>query len=111
VFHCSGRRFWEGEFDGSTLNLAGWTKKLTGKPVITVGSVGLDNDFVAGLIERKTGQATALDRLVRMLGDGEVDLVAIGRALLVDPSWAAKIRDGRIDELLPFTPEATKTLA
>jgi 2,4-dienoyl-CoA reductase-like NADH-dependent reductase (Old Yellow Enzyme family) len=110
VFHCSGRRFWEGEFDGSTLNLAGWTKKLTGQPVITVGSVGLDNDFVAGLIERKTGQVAALDRLLRMLDDGEVDLVAIGRALLVDASWVAKIRDGRVNELLPFTPEATKTL-
>ncbi len=31
VFHCSTRRFWEPEFEGSDLNLAGWTKKLTGK--------------------------------------------------------------------------------
>jgi 2,4-dienoyl-CoA reductase-like NADH-dependent reductase (Old Yellow Enzyme family) len=110
VFHCSGRRFWEPEFEGSTLNLAGWTKKLTGKPVITVGSVGLDNDFVAGLIERKTGNNTSVDRLVRMIEEDEVDLVALARALLVDPAWAAKIRDGRFEELVPFTAEATKTL-
>src|SRR6202140_3039057 len=71
VFHCSGRRFWEPEFEGSTLNLAGWTKKLTGKPVITVGSVGLDNDFVAGLIERKTGNNAGVDRLVQMIEEGE----------------------------------------
>ncbi len=42
MFHCSTRRFWEPEFAESKLNLAGWTKKLTGKPVITVGSVGLE---------------------------------------------------------------------
>ena len=42
IFHCSTRRFWEAEFDGSDLNLAGWTKKLSGKPVISVGSVGLE---------------------------------------------------------------------
>ena len=47
VFHCSTRRFWEPEFEGSDLNLAGWTKKLTGKPTITVGSVGLNQEFIA----------------------------------------------------------------
>jgi 2,4-dienoyl-CoA reductase-like NADH-dependent reductase (Old Yellow Enzyme family) len=111
VFHCSTRRFWQPAFDGSDLTLAGWTKTLTGKPVIAVGSIGLDNDFVAGLIERKIGQNSGLERLVRMVDDGEADLVAIGRALLVDPAWAEKIRDGRADELQPFTPEATKTLS
>jgi 2,4-dienoyl-CoA reductase-like NADH-dependent reductase (Old Yellow Enzyme family) len=37
IFHCSQRRFWEPEFEGSDLNLAGWVKKLTGKPTITGG--------------------------------------------------------------------------
>jgi hypothetical protein len=41
IFHCSQRRFWEPEFEGSDLNLAGWTKRLTGKPTVTVGSVAL----------------------------------------------------------------------
>ena len=40
AFHASTRRYWLPEFEGSDLNLAGWTKKLTGKPAITVGSVG-----------------------------------------------------------------------
>ena len=31
IFHCSTRRFWEPEFEGSDLNFAGWAKKLTGK--------------------------------------------------------------------------------
>ena len=49
IFHCSQRRFWEPEFEGSDLNLAGWTKKLTGKPTVTVGSVGLSGDFIGSL--------------------------------------------------------------
>jgi 2,4-dienoyl-CoA reductase-like NADH-dependent reductase (Old Yellow Enzyme family) len=110
VFHCSTRRFWEPEFEGSDLNLAGWTKKLTGKPTITVGSVGLDADWTVSLIERKTTGSAGIDRLSRMLENGEVDLVAVGRALLGDPSWAAKIRSGRTAELQPFSPAALETL-
>ena len=30
VFHCSQRRFWEPEFEGSTMNLAGWVAKVNG---------------------------------------------------------------------------------
>jgi 2,4-dienoyl-CoA reductase-like NADH-dependent reductase (Old Yellow Enzyme family) len=37
-----------------------------------------------------------------------VDLVAVGRALLSDPAWAAKIRDGR--ELSPFDAATFKVL-
>jgi 2,4-dienoyl-CoA reductase-like NADH-dependent reductase (Old Yellow Enzyme family) len=111
IFHCSTRRFWQPEFEGSPLNLAGWTKKLTGRPTITVGSVGLDNDFIAGLFERQSAGAAGLERLVDMLEGGEVDLVAVGRALLVDPEWATKLRDGRLDALVPFTPEALATLS
>ena len=38
AFHLSQRRYWEGEF-GTEANLATWTKKLSGKPTITVGSI------------------------------------------------------------------------
>ena len=44
--HSSMRRFWESEFEGSDENLAYWTKKLSGLPTISVGSVGLDSDFI-----------------------------------------------------------------
>jgi 2,4-dienoyl-CoA reductase-like NADH-dependent reductase (Old Yellow Enzyme family) len=36
----------------------------------------------------------------------EFDLVAVGRALLVDPKWANKIREGKYDELMPFSADA-----
>jgi 2,4-dienoyl-CoA reductase-like NADH-dependent reductase (Old Yellow Enzyme family) len=106
VFHCSTRRFWEPEFDGSDLNLAGWTKKLSGKPAITVGSVGLDNDFISALFKREGAGTAPIGRLAQMLQRGDVDLVAVGRALLVDPEWAEKMRDGRMADLVPFTPAA-----
>ena len=110
LFHCSTRRFWEPEFEGSALNLAGWTKKLSGKPVITVGSVSLDNDMVAAF----RGQAaaiTSIDKVIEMVAREEVDLVAVGRAMLVDPAWAAKVRGNRMQDLLPFSPEALRTLS
>jgi 2,4-dienoyl-CoA reductase-like NADH-dependent reductase (Old Yellow Enzyme family) len=111
MFHCSTRRFWEHEFEGSPLNLAGWTRRLTGRPVITVGSVGLDNDFIAGLFQRERAATAGLDRLIEMLETGEVDLVAVGRALLVDPEWATKLHDGRLDALRPYTADALATLS
>ncbi|MFC7064194.1 NADH:flavin oxidoreductase [Halobacillus seohaensis] len=106
IFHCSTRRFWEPEFEGSDLNLAGWTKKVTGKPVISVGSVGLDGEFTsfAG------ANTTSLDGLIEKLDNEEFDLVAIGRSLLMDPKWVSKVRDGQADDLLPFNKEALKKL-
>jgi len=97
ILHCSQRRFWEPEFpelDGEQgLNFAGWAKKLTGCPTITVGSVGLSTDFM-GAFSGKGSQPAGLSNLVRRLERGEFDLVAVGRAFLSDPSWANKLRRG-----------------
>ncbi len=101
MFHCSQRRFWEPEFEGSDLNFAGWAKKVTGTPTITVGSVGLDGDFIAGFGGEGSKPAT-LDALLERLDRDEFDLVAVGRALIVDPDWVQKVRDGRFAELRGF---------
>jgi 2,4-dienoyl-CoA reductase-like NADH-dependent reductase (Old Yellow Enzyme family) len=113
VFHASTRRFWLPEFEGSALNLAGWAKKLTNKPVITVGSVGLDEDFIGeGNADLKgTSNPTNIDGLLERLTNDEFDLVAIGRALLVDPDWVNKIKDKKEDEIAPFNKEALMTLS
>ena len=89
------------EFDGSTLNLAGWSKKLTGKPAITVGSVGLDSDFLRTYAGKDTNPAN-LDALIERMENKEFDLVAVGRALLADPQWANKVREGKEDTIIPF---------
>jgi len=103
IFHCSTRRFWEPEFEGSGLNLAGWTKKITGKPTITVGSVGLKgNDFIHAF-RGESAEVGELGELESRLQQNEFDLVAVGRALITDPQWPAKVREGKFSELKPFS--------
>ncbi len=114
ILHCSQRRFWEPEFpelDGEHgLNFAGWAKKLTGAPTISVGSVGLSGEFLSSF--RGQGAAKAgLDELVRRMEREEFDLIAVGRALLSDAEWANKVRDARSDELRDFDPAALAVLA
>jgi len=110
VFHCSQRRYWENEFEGSDLNLAGWTKKLTGKPTITVGSVGLNDDFF-GAFKGQDSSTRSVDDLLERLDAGEFDLVAVGRALLQDPNWANKIKENRTNELEQYSGKALATLS
>ena len=110
IIHCSQRRFWEPEFEGSDLNFAGWVKKLLHIPTITVGSVGLSGDFFEAF-GGASSQPASLDELTRRLERGDFDLVAVGRALLQDPNWAVKVHQGRRDELMEFERGAMATLS
>ena len=111
IFHCSQRRFWDEEFPGSQLNFAGWMKKVTGRAVITVGSVGLAGPLSVTELGEKTSATADLTPLAARVAAGEFDLVAVGRALLVDPAWARKIREGRFEELQSFTQDALERLS
>ncbi|WP_433291701.1 hypothetical protein ACQP2F_26085 [Actinoplanes sp. CA-030573] len=82
VLHASQRRFWEPAFDGDHRNLAGWAKRLTGLPVITVGSVGLTRAF------------PHRDDLLKRFANDEFDLVALGRILLANPDWVRLMAAG-----------------
>ena len=104
LFHVSTRRFWTPEWPGSDLGLAGWAKSFTDAPVIAVGSVGLDIDVMATLTgdeARPTGPGRITD-LVRRFERGDFDLISIGRSLIGDPDWVAKVRDDRIGDIRPF---------
>jgi 2,4-dienoyl-CoA reductase-like NADH-dependent reductase (Old Yellow Enzyme family) len=107
LFHASTRRFWEPEFSGSDLGFAGWVKRLSGKSVIAVGSVGLDVDVMASLggVEAGATELRWLEELVRRFSKDEFDLVAVGRAVLSDAEWVIKIRDGSFESLKPFNKE------
>jgi 2,4-dienoyl-CoA reductase-like NADH-dependent reductase (Old Yellow Enzyme family) len=109
MFHCSQRRFWEPEYEGSDLNFAGWAKKITGVPSITVGSVGLSGEFIAGF-GGEVSHPAGIEALLERLDHNEFDLVAVGRALLSDPEWIEKIRDGRTSELKSFDRSLLGTL-
>lgn len=43
-----------------------------------------------------------LPNLYERLSHDESDLVAVGRALVINPDWATKIRDGRAHELQSY---------
>jgi 2,4-dienoyl-CoA reductase-like NADH-dependent reductase (Old Yellow Enzyme family) len=111
MFHCSTRRFWEPEFpeEGSDMNLAGWTKKITGRPTISVGSVSLNADFITSF-RQASAEISGIERLIEMMERADFDLIAIGRALIVNPDWANKVRAGKLHELMPYDPKALATL-
>jgi 2,4-dienoyl-CoA reductase-like NADH-dependent reductase (Old Yellow Enzyme family) len=107
LIDCSQRRFWEPAFDdGSDLNLAGWVKKVTGVPTCTIGSVGLDADFLDSLSQGTTAELNIarLDDLMRRFDRGDFDLVAVGRAMIAEPDWPRLVQRGEFDELKPFSP-------
>ena len=116
ILHCSQRRFWEPEFpevDGdSGLNFAGWAKKITGVPTISVGSVGLDGaDFLGSFGGAQTSaSASGLEKLVSRMEKDEFDLIAVGRALIKDPEWVRKVETGQTDKLEAFSRETLAEL-
>jgi 2,4-dienoyl-CoA reductase-like NADH-dependent reductase (Old Yellow Enzyme family) len=107
VFHVSTRRHWLPGFpdhaDGHPVRgLAGWTKELTGRPVITVGAVGVDTVFVSQGPPVEVPIEARLDLLREQFERGEFDIVALGRALLADAQWVGKMASGRHDSITVF---------
>lgn len=94
IFDASTRRYWEAEFAGSDLNLAGWAQRLTGKPAMTVGSVGLDQELFDGMQNGKPSTPQSLDDLLQRLERDDFALVGIGRLHLSNPDLAEKLRSG-----------------
>jgi 2,4-dienoyl-CoA reductase-like NADH-dependent reductase (Old Yellow Enzyme family) len=107
VFHPSTRRHYAAAFPDvdPVLSLAGWTKKVTGVPVIAVGSVGLDTAF-RDEGPRKQISPAAADQVVAQFDAGEFDVIAIGRALLADPTWVNRLRDDALDGFNGYEPES-----
>lgn len=97
-FHVSTRRYWLPGFDGDDRTLAGWTKKLTGLPTIALGSVGVAAPF----LESDASSPLSIAPLLELFERGEFDLVALGRAVLSEPEWTTKLRDGRVGEIRAY---------
>ena len=112
IFHCSTRRIWEPEFkeEDPSLTLAGWTKRITKKPTIAVGSVGINRAFLSN---QDNDQVTIEDNLKivdEKIKSGEFDFVAVGRAILADPEWAVKLKNGHLNQVVHYTKESEKFL-
>jgi 2,4-dienoyl-CoA reductase-like NADH-dependent reductase (Old Yellow Enzyme family) len=108
--HASTRRCWEPAFAGSPLTLAGWTRKISGKPTIAVGSVGLSAPIAASEIGTRAARENNVAAVCGLLERGECDLVAVGRAVLADPDWTAKVRRGLFSEIIPYSGDSLQQL-
>lgn len=112
IFHCSTRRIWEPEFkeEDPSLNLAGWTKRITNKPTISVGSVGINRAYLSN---QDNANITIIDNLKiidEKIHAGEFDYVAVGRAVLADPEWAVKLKNSKLDQVVHYTKESENYL-
>ncbi|WP_281280858.1 NADH:flavin oxidoreductase [Robertmurraya kyonggiensis] len=112
IFHCSTRRIWEPEFkdEDPSLNLAGWTKRITKKPTIAVGSVGINRTYLSNQDNETVTIVDNLKIIDEKIKAGEFDYVAVGRALLADPEWAVKLKNGNLDQVVHYTKESEKYL-
>lgn len=107
IFDASTRYYHHAAFEGSPLSLAGWTRKLTGRPTMAVGGIGLRNE----LKDSFAGEVDAVDNVPdveRCIEEGEFDLVGVGRSLISDPAWVEKVRANA--PFLPFHPRALATI-
>ena len=103
VVHPSTRRHYVPAFPDShpALSLSGWTKKLIGLPVIAVGSVGLQTEHRSASPSDIVAPAP-VDRLLEQFDAGEFDVMAIGRALLADPTWVNRLRGDALDGFVGY---------
>ena len=101
--HASNRKFWEKEFDGSENNLAYWTQKISGLPTITVGSVGLESQGDGFINMSVTANPVSIEKAIEDINGNKYDMVAVGRALLADPEWVIKMREGRLKDIAPYS--------
>jgi len=113
LFHASTRRFWEPAFEGSPENLAACARRVTGKPLIAVGSVGLAQQHETRRLRTRDNvgsEVADLTRLRECLERDDFDLVAVGRGMLADAQWANKVRAGGVSTLNALTPEMLQVL-
>jgi 2,4-dienoyl-CoA reductase-like NADH-dependent reductase (Old Yellow Enzyme family) len=100
IFDASARVFDTPAFAGSPLSLAGWIRKVTGLPVIAVGSIGLDRELRRSFAE-PVAASSNVEEAARRIAEGEFDMIGLGRALLADPAWVTATRRGTAP--IPFT--------
>ncbi|MBI2831521.1 MAG: FAD-dependent oxidoreductase [Chloroflexi bacterium] len=68
---------------GSIVGMAEQVKKAVSIPVIAIGKLGF-----ADLAER-------------VLQEGKADFICLGRALLADPDWPNKVKEGKLEDIRP----------
>ena len=101
VFDASTRDYQHEAFAGSPLTLAGWARKLTGRPTMAVGGIGLANEL-KNSFAGETATVNNVPDVERRIEAGEFDLAGVGRSLIADPAWVEKVRAN--EPFVPFHP-------
>ncbi|GAB2023482.1 NADH:flavin oxidoreductase [Pseudolactococcus yaeyamensis] len=107
IFDCSALDFRDDAFRNVEGTLTTWVKKIVNKPVITTGSIGSTIPFsedvttiVKALIRSpdflnqssaKKAEVRCQEELLGKLEEKEVDLVGVGRPILLDSQWVEKV--------------------
>jgi len=108
MFDASTLYFSAPAFTGSDLPLAAWAKKLSGKPSMAVGGVGLSENLFASF---ETGGAAVENNfydVATRIERGEFDMIALGRALIADWEWPKKVAKG--EATMPYSRAMLDTL-
>lgn len=77
---------------GCMMDMAERVKKVVDIPVIAVGKLGYP------------------DIAEKVLQEGKADFIGLGRALLADPEWPVKVKQGRFDDIRPCIGDHTGCL-
>lgn len=104
ILHVSTRDLLDPAFPESPLTLAAWSRVLSGLPVIGVGKVSLARGMDRPVPPPREAVVDPVP-VIDMIERDEIDLVAIGRALIANPDWVPLVRSGRWTELAPYQRE------
>jgi 2,4-dienoyl-CoA reductase-like NADH-dependent reductase (Old Yellow Enzyme family) len=110
ILHVSTRDATSPGFaDRGLKTLATWTRGLSGLPAIAVGRVSLTLGTDEAYGEEPdvvVDPRPAID----LVESGDVDLLAVGRALIANPDWVPLVRAGDWQKLKPFHKSLLETL-
>ena len=53
---------------------------------------------------------TSIDRAIEDISNQKYDMIAVGRALLSDHEWVLKMKEGRLEDVIPYTKDALMNL-
>lgn len=104
-FDASARRYQLPAFeaDDPTLSLAGWAQKLTGKPCMAVGGIGLQTDIYESFGAGGSAVSDNIQDVAKRIEQGEFDFACMGRAMISESAWPKKFRNG--EQINPFNME------
>ncbi|KAJ3449595.1 n-ethylmaleimide reductase [Anaeramoeba flamelloides] len=115
ILHVSTNRAYKLEFEGQgeegeKHTLAGWYKKLTGLPVIAVGGVCYTQGVGYSFTQDQPTTVEDPEPFLKLIEDGEFDLLAVGRALIKNHDWVELVRTGNWKKVKPFVRSDLMTL-